>query len=66
MSPGQGFKNRELASPLSNAGGYLLPQPARATWIKREVAGLTAQERDLTETGAECIFGEQVSSVAKR
>ena len=30
MSPGQGFKNRELASPLSNAGGYLLPQPARA------------------------------------
>jgi hypothetical protein len=34
--------------------------------IKREVAGLTAQERDLTETGAECIFGEQVSSVAKR
>jgi DNA invertase Pin-like site-specific DNA recombinase len=29
-------------------------------------AGLAAQERDLTAAGAERIFGEQVSSVAKR
>jgi hypothetical protein len=30
------------------------------------VAGLTAQERDLTATGGERFLGEQVSSVAKR
>ena len=31
-----------------------------------QAAGLAAQERDLTAAGAERIFGEQVSSVAKR
>src|SRR3954468_3311266 len=31
-----------------------------------QAAGLAAQERDLTSAGAERIFGEQVSSVAKR
>ena len=31
-----------------------------------QAAGLAAQERDLTAAGAERIFGEQLSSVAKR
>ena len=31
-----------------------------------QAAGLAAQERDLTAAGAERIFGEQVSSTAKR
>ena len=31
-----------------------------------QTAGLAAQERDLTAAGAERIFGEQVSSTAKR
>ena len=32
----------------------------------RQAAGLAAQKRDLTAAGAERIFGEQVSSTAKR
>jgi DNA invertase Pin-like site-specific DNA recombinase len=31
-----------------------------------QTAGLAAQERDLTGAGADCFFGEQVSSTAKR
>jgi DNA invertase Pin-like site-specific DNA recombinase len=31
-----------------------------------QAAGLAAQERDLTAAGAERIFGEQISSTAKR
>jgi DNA invertase Pin-like site-specific DNA recombinase len=38
---------------------------ARASTID-QAAGLAAQERDLTAAGAQRIFGEQVSSTAKR
>jgi hypothetical protein len=37
VSTDQGF-NSELASPLSNAGGYLLPQPAGSRSTLRAVA----------------------------
>ncbi len=36
------------------------------TSTKDQAAGLAAQKRDLTAAGAERIFGEQISSTAKR
>jgi hypothetical protein len=39
---------------------------ADQTDMPDQAAGLAAQERDLKAAGAERIFGEQVSSTAKR
>jgi hypothetical protein len=51
---------------MARTGGSL---PAAGTRIQRasdQTATLDAQVRDLTVAGAEHIFGEQVSSAAKR
>ena len=52
------FQGQRAWKPMSN-WRRLLRQPARAHG-SNAAAGLTAQERDLTEIGAERSFGEQV------
>ena len=69
----------EIAMHLSDASSYGVKDAKRTRGRRRamivgyartstidQAAGLTAQERDLKAAGAERIFGEQVSSTAKR